>query len=51
MNDNKGKDWHMKTGEIGLRCLWVMIILIVGIVGAAIGFYLIWQNAINQAAG
>lgn len=50
MNDNNGEDWHMRTGERGLRCLWVVVVLIVGIVGAAIGYYLIWQNVMWQAA-
>jgi len=40
----------MLKGELRLRCLWVVIVLIVGIVGAAVGFYLIWQNVMWQAA-
>jgi len=50
MNNKQVEDWHMLTSDRRIRCLWVLIVLIVGIVGAGIGFYLIWQNVMWQAA-
>ena len=50
MNDKQGEDWHMSTGERGLRCFWFLVIVIVSVIVAAIAFYIIWQNVMRQMA-